>query len=130
MKQVFETKPPSPKPQDIETSKKESLFFENKTEEEVRRLAPEYFAKKMEEKGMTKDHLCYIFLSPPEDMSLSFIQGYATYETTYFSEPDYDINNLKMLEEIIDNFDYERDKDKNLPTTTVRSKTFKDIHLN
>ncbi len=120
-------------PQNLEISRKEkSLFSGEKTEEEIRELAPEYFAEKMKEKGMGVDHLAYIFINEGLPFSSqSFGQNYVRYGEEFFTRPDCNIKDLELLEKVINEFDIGKDEEKRIWISPPTSKNpFKDIRLN
>lgn len=132
MKGGFELSQQPKTPQNIGISKKESLFSGEKSEQEIRKLAPEYFAEKMKEKGMGVDHLAYIFINEGLPFSSqNFGQNYVRYGEGSFAQPDCNIKDLELLEKVINNFDIEKDEEKRIWISPPTSKNpFKDIHLN
>lgn len=117
MKGGFELSQQPKTPQNIGISKKESFFSGEKSEQEIRKLAPEYFAEKMNEKKMEKVHLCFALMNSKLPFEHDFIQEYMTHDTSYFSEKSFDIKNLKLLETVIKDFNFEKDGNKMFPTS-------------
>jgi len=118
MKEGFETKRQPQISPNIEDSKKESSIFSGeKTQEEIRKLAPEYFTEKMKEKNMEKVHLCFALMNSRLPFEHDFIQEYMTHDTSYFSDKSFDFKNLELLEKVIKEFDFEKDGNKMFPTS-------------
>lgn len=81
---------------------------------------------KIKEKNMQKVHINFILLNSglPHD----FVQGYFTGDEDYFYTASYDLDNLRVVEEGVNNFDIEKDEGKMFPTSSVKKST--DYRLN
>ncbi len=95
-----------------ETKQRVALSIEEANE---RKKKVDSLMEKIQEKQMQKVHVNFILLNSglPHD----FIQGYFTGDEDYLYTTDYDLNNLKIIEEGVDNFDIKRDEGKMFPTS-------------
>lgn len=71
--------------------------------------------EKMDTKRMEKVHLAYALISSGLPFEHDFIQGYLRMDTDYFLNESYYPKDLDLLEQVINEFDFERDQGKMFP---------------
>lgn len=102
----------------ISPETKDSVLSDIEKLNNAKREKVDALMEKIKEKKMEKVHINFILLNSglPHD----FVQGYFTGDEDYLYTAGYDLENLNVVEEGVDNFDIERDEGKMFPTSSVK----------